>query len=419
MHQRVAAVLEQLGISGLRHRSIHGLSAGQRQRVAIGSALTLQPRVLVLDEPTSQLDPEAAEDVLSSLQRLSRDLGLTIVLSEHRLERVAPYADRVIYVPGAGQPPVCGTPRDVLAQMPFAPPVVQLAQALGWRPVPLTVEEAREFARQVELHPPDAVDGREAGKANGACIEAQGVWYDYDGVEALKGLELEVAEGELVALTGRNGSGKTTLLKHFVGLLRPRQGQVIVHGMDTQLARVEDLIEHVGYVPQNPSSLLFADTVRQELAFTRRAHHLPPADPDRWLELLGLDGLGERYPRDLSVGERQRVALAAILVAEPVTLLLDEPTRGLDPLEKASLAGFLKAQASRGYAVVVATHDVELAAQCAQRMIVLDEGRVVMDAPVGEVMTQRPIYSPQVNRLYGDPRILTVQDALEAQADEN
>jgi energy-coupling factor transport system ATP-binding protein len=415
MHQRIEEVLGQLGLARLRHRPISSLSAGQKQRVAIGSALTLRPQVLVLDEPTSQLDPRAAVDVLTTLQQLKREAGLTIVLSEHRLERVIPFADRVIFLPGEGQAPWSGTPRDVLPEMPFAPPLVQLARALGWEPLPLTVAEARRFARQLDLDPTPP-----AGKplSSSANIEAQEVCHDYDGIQALRGVSLRVGQGELVALTGPNGSGKTTLLKHFVGLLRPKSGRVVVHGWDTGTAKVEDLIEHVGYVPQDPSSLLFADTVREELQFTRRAHGLPPGEEHRWLETLGLLALCERYPRDLSVGERQRVALAAILAAEPVTLLLDEPTRGLDPVEKRSLADFLRVQVACGHSVIIATHDIELVAQCGQQLIVIDEGRVMADGPAGEVMSQLPVYRSQVNQLFGDPSLLTVQNVLELQAHE-
>jgi energy-coupling factor transport system ATP-binding protein len=419
MRQRVEEVLRQLGITELRERPISSLSAGQKQRVAIGSALTLQPRVLVLDEPTSQLDPEAAEEVLTTLQGLQRTLGLTVVLAEHRLERVVPYADRLIFVPGEGRAAISGTPRQVLPRMSFAPPVAQLAMALGWEPLPLTVDEARSFLGRSsrDAAASEASPVRLPGRP--ASVEAQRVWYDYEGIDALRGVDLQLRPGELVALTGPNGSGKTTLLKHLVGLLRPSRGRVIVHGLDTGTARMEQLIQHVGYVPQDPSSLLFADSVYQELQFTRQAHGLPPADIQPWLGPLGLTALAERYPRDLSVGERQRVALAAILVAEPATLLLDEPTRGLDPLEKASLARFLQGRVSRGGAVLMATHDVELVAQCAQRLLVLDDGQIVADGHPGQVMRQLPVYSPQVHQLFGDPSLLTYQDALERQARES
>jgi len=413
MRKRIEEVLDQLNIAGLRHRRIHSLSAGEKQRVAIGSVLTLQPKVLVLDEPTSQLDPQAAEEVLMTLRQLNQDLGLTIVLSEHRLERVIQYADRLIYLPAPGEPPLVGTPEEVLRQMPFAPPLVQLAKTFHWQPLPLTIKAARRFAAQVKLSPTE--QPRKKG-TDSACIEVHDAWYDYNGIEALCGLSLRVGRGELLALMGRNGSGKTTLLKNLVGLLHPKRGRVIINGLDTRHAAVETLIQHVGYVPQDPSSLLFADTVRQELEFTRRAHALPPTDVDRWLTTLGLAGLGQRYPRDLSVGERQRAALAAILVAEPSILLLDEPTRGLDPLEKQALADFLRAQTAEGRTVIIATHDVELAAKCAQRVIIMGEGQVVVDGPAYEVMGQSLVFASQVNKLFRDPRLLTVQDVLDAQA---
>lgn len=412
MRKRVEEVLDQLAIAHLRQRRISGLSAGEKQRVAIAAMLALQPRVLALDEPTSQLDPQSAEEVLTALRQLNHDLGLTIVLSEHRLERVVQYADRMIYLPALGAQPLQGRPEEILLQMPFAPPIVKLAQAFGWRPLPLTIKDARRFAAQMTLRP----GARSARGAEGAlAIQARDVWYDYDGSEALRGLSLTARQGELLALMGRNGSGKTTLLKHLVGLLRPKRGQVVVDGHDTRQAQVEDLIQHVGYVPQDPSALLFADTLRQELQFTRRAHGLPPADVEPWLQQLGLEGLSERYPRELSVGQKQRAALAAILVAEPSILLLDEPTRGLDPQEKQALARFLQGQAQEGHTVIMATHDVELAAECAQRVVILGEGQVVVDGPAREVMSQSLVFASQVNKLFRDPRLLTVQDVLEAQ----
>jgi energy-coupling factor transport system ATP-binding protein len=290
--------------------------------------------------------------------------------------------------------------------------LVQLAKALGWRPVPLTIEEARPFAAQVNLQALGATTPTIPVELGSTHMDVQEVWYNYNGMDALRGISLQAKGGELIALMGRNGSGKTTLLKHMVGLLHPRQGHVFAHGLDTRRATVEALIQRVGYVPQDPNSLLFADTVRQELEFTRHAHALSPGDADAWLAALGLTGLGERYPRDLSVGERQRVALAAILVAEPMTLLLDEPTRGLDPLEKGALAQFLQAQAAQGRAVIMATHDVELVAECAHRVIVISDGQVVADGPAREVMSQSSTFASQVNKLFGDPSLLTVQDVL-------
>jgi energy-coupling factor transport system ATP-binding protein len=423
MRKRVEEVLDQLNIAHLRRRQISTLSGGERQRVAIASLLTLHPRVLVLDEPTSQLDPQAAEEVLDTLVKLNRDLGLTIVLSEHRLERVAQYVDRVLYVPGLAQPPLIGPPGDVLARVPLVPPLIELGKLLEWSPLPLTIKEARRFARGLELGSradrasgttdlPGTGERDRAGHASGAsaALEIRGLRFAYNGTPALQGIDLQVQRGELVALMGRNGAGKSTLLKQCMGLLKPNEGQVRVLGVDTRRTPVEELGRHVGYVPQNPNALLFADTIAAELAFTRRIRGMPPADDLPLLRTLGLSGMRQRYPRDLSTGERQRVALAAVLVGDPELILLDEPTRGLDYGQKAALISFLREQKARGKAVLVVTHDVELVAQCAERVVLLGDGEIVVDGPVREVMSDSQVFASQINKLFRDPRYLTVQD---------
>jgi energy-coupling factor transport system ATP-binding protein len=421
MRKRVEEVLDQLSIAHLRHRRIETLSGGERQRVAIGSVLTLQPAVLVLDEPTSQLDPQAAEEVLTTLQKLNDDLGLTIVISEHRLERVAQFADRVCYLPGPGEAPIVGDPRRVLAEAELAPPLVELGRALGWQPVPLTIKEGRPFAADLL----DSMSGgqtrpaREETTANTAAatspvISAREVWYRYNGTDALKGVNLEVRRGELVALMGRNGSGKSTLLKNLVGLLQPQRGTIRVLNHDTRRTPLTEMTQWVGFVPQNPGRLLFSETLAEEVAFTCRAHRIPIADATSLLDELGLAGRSQAYPRDLSTGERQRAALAAILVAKPEILLLDEPTRGLDYTNKEQLTAILGDLRRKGVTVVMATHDVELVARCADRVVILGDGQLVVDGPVREVMTGSMVFASQINKLLRDNRFLTVDDVLRA-----
>ena len=436
MQVRVEEALDQLHIAHLRRRRLSSLSGGERQRVAIASVLTLRPEVLVLDEPTSQLDPQAAEEVLDTLVKLNHDLGLTIVLSEHRLERVVQYADQVIYMPGPGQTPLIGPPRQVLAQVSLVPPLVELGKRLGWSPLPLTIKEARRYTRSLDLRPPEPGDlsatleggervvrQEEAGPAVGVAetlhevtapaIEIEGLRFAYNGHLVLRGIDLRVNAGEFVAVMGRNGAGKTTLLKQCIGLLKPNGGRVHVLGHDTGRTSVETLAQQVGYVPQNPNALLFADSVAEELAFTRRAQGLPAGDDATLLRTVGLEGMRDRYPRDLSAGERQRVALAAVLVSDPALILLDEPTRGLDYTQKAALAGFLQDQKRRGKTVVMVTHDVELVAQCAERVILLGDGEIAVDGPVRTVMTGSQVFASQVNKLFRDPRYLTVDDVVE------
>jgi len=432
MRKRVEEVLDQMALAHLRRRRISTLSGGERQRVAIAAVLALQPEVLVLDEPTSQLDPQAAEEVLVALRHLNEDLGLTVILSEHRLERVVQYVDRILYMPALGAAPFLDRPRSVAAQLPLVPPLLELGRRLGWQPLPLTIKEGRVHAKAL-------LDGlaREAGspvvpaKSNGnghkaaalpasptgaALVEMRDVSYSYAGRPALRGVSLDVKQGEFVALMGRNGSGKSTLLKQIVGLMRPDGGQVVVAGQDTRRTPMEDIIRTVGYVPQHPGSLLFSETLAAELAFTQHGHGLP-ADSGRAQELLNRLGLGTmagRNPRDLSGGEQQRAALASILVADPQVMLFDEPTRGLDYLQKRALAALLTELKREGRAIVMATHDVELAAACADRVVLLAEGQVVVDGPAREVMADSQVFSSQINKLFRDPRFLVVDDVLQA-----
>jgi energy-coupling factor transporter ATP-binding protein EcfA2 len=424
MRKRVEEVLDALGIASLRNRAVSSLSGGEQQRVAIAAALALQPKILVLDEPTSQLDPQSAEDVLSALVRLNADLGLTIVLAEHRLERVLQYADRVVFLPEAGATPLAGDPREVMEAVALTPPLVTLGKALGWRPLPLTIKEGRRFAGALSLEhgvcrddlPPSGRPAVQASDPRPPVLNARDVWLAYDGAEVLRGVSLAVGGGELIALMGRNGSGKTTLLRTIVGLARPQRGQVMVNGASVLGQSTADICRQVGYVPQNPAALLFADAVRDELLITLRNHGLDettaPVEPGELLETLGLSDVATLYPRDLSTGQRQRTALASVLVTRPQVLLLDEPTRGLDYAAKATLTGILKRWQAQGTAIVMVTHDVELVATCADRVALMAEGEIVVDGPVRQVLSESAIFSSQINKLFGAPSLLTVDDVL-------
>jgi energy-coupling factor transporter ATP-binding protein EcfA2 len=260
------------------------------------------------------------------------------------------------------------------------------------------------------------------------AVEMRGVRFSYDGNSVLRGVDLTIGQGEFVAVMGRNGAGKSTLLKHCIGLLSPEKGQVRVLGRDTRSVAVEDLARQVGYVPQNPNALLFADTVADELAFTRRVQGRSTVRDDstaefnaRLLESLGLEGMALRYPRDLSGGERQRVALAAVLVGDPELILLDEPTRGLDYEQKRALVRFLKNlrvantdNKQTKKTILMVTHDVELVAQCAERVILMGDGEIVVDGPVRQVMNGSQVFASQINKLFRDPRFLTVNDVMDA-----
>lgn len=424
MRIRVEEVLDLLDLAPLRDRLLDTLSGGERQRVAIAAALAFRPRILALDEPTSQLDPKSAEDVLQALVRLNADLGLTILLAEHRLERVLPFVDQLISLSAAGDPVVQGDPAEVLPQIELVPPLVELARKLDWKPLPLTIKEGRRHSRcWLNEHPAISKKVKPVPRTTGKpYLHAERVEVSFEGQNVLQGAELQVWPGEIVALMGRNGAGKTTLLKSLVGLVQPRRGQIWVAGQNIAGRAVADICQHVGYLPQNPGALLFADTVRDELAITLRNHGLSPAeapvDPEVLLEILGLAEKAGAYPRDLSVGEQQRVALAAVTITRPGALLLDEPTRGLDYRAKQKLVDLLRRWQSEGLAILLVTHDVELAALAANRVVLLSQGEVIANGSPGEVLASSPLFAPQVARLFPETGWLTVADVLNGEVEE-
>jgi energy-coupling factor transport system ATP-binding protein len=410
MRKRVEEVLDLLGIAALRHRDPATLSGGERQRVAVAAALAIQPRILVLDEPTSQLDPWGAEDVLTALTRLNEDLGLTVVLAEHRLERVIGHANRLRVLDRGGV--IDGGPREVLAacDQGLTPPLVRLGRALDWSPLPLTIKDGRAMVVS-DLWTPRSPDPSPARPGGSPVVEFRRVSASYGRRTVLREIDLDLRPGELVALMGRNGSGKTTLLRSVIGFHRPAAGCILVAGRDAVKRDPADLAADVGYLPQRPTSILFRESVRDELAFTLQHRPRPGLDPDQLLAELELAHLADRHPRDLSAGEQERVALAAVLVAAPRLLLLDEPTRGMDYFRKQALAALLHRLRESGTAILVATHDVEWVAGLATRVVLLGDGEIVADGSPREVLSGSLTFASQINKLYGDG-FLTVEDVL-------
>jgi len=418
MRRRVEETLDLLGLADLRTRPLRTLSGGERQRVAIGSVLAAHPKVLVLDEPTSALDPAAAEEVLAAIQRLVHDLGLTVLLAEHRLERVVQYADRVIRLSDDGRTVESGTPAEIMAHATSAPPVVALGRLAGWTPLPLTVRDARRLAgplrERLSLAPVPLE--RATPVPAPAVATVSKVTVSYGRVPALRSVTLSVAPGEIVAVMGRNGAGKSTLLHTLVGLRRPDSGEVRVGGRAPADLPARTLLAHVGLVPQEPGDLLYADTVLAECAASDRDAGLAPGSTAALLDQLAPDVAGAIHPGDLSEGQRLALVLAIVLAAEPPLLLLDEPTRGLDYGAKERLVVILRDLAARGHAIVLATHDVELVADAASRTLVLAEGEIVADGPTADVVVASPTFAPQVSKILGPGPWLTVSQVAAALA---
>ena len=433
MFRRVAEVMSFLNLSPLKDEFTANLSGGQKQKVALASVLAMKPRVLILDEPTSQLDPAAADEFLYLVERLNREMGYTVVLIEQRLDRCFHLADRVAFM-DRGEILHTGTAAEaarwqVQHTLPFIPPVSRFFVSIGSAVVPMTVKDGR---RELEKYfaapvPATGIYDRQiedpgqwsAGKT--AVLEVEDIWFTYEnGREALKGVSLTVARGDFLVIMGENAAGKSTLLKMIPGILKPGRGRVTVLGEDTGNSTPASMARKIGYLSQNPNDYLFEDTVEGELRFT--LNNLGRADQgmvDGVLEKLDLNGVRGANPRDLSGGERQRVALASVLVAGPELLLLDEPTRGMDYSLKNELGTLLQGLNERGLTTILVTHDVEFAAEYARRVTMMFDGRITGDGSKYQVLKGSAFYSPQMARLFNNIRdnILTVDDAIESMKD--
>lgn len=416
MRIRVEEVLDLLDLASLRERSISTLSGGERQRVAIAAVLALRPQVLLLDEPTSQLDPKSAEDVLRSLVRLNEDLGLTIIIAEHRLERVLRYSDRLLFMDN-GRITVDDPAREALKEIPLVPPMTKVARALGWDPLPITVKEGKRYASKMVIERTEPSRVRNVGKlakeGEPPLLKLTNIHFAYNGKDVLNGINLEAFPGEVLTIMGRNGSGKSTLLKCVMGMLQPAKGNIQVRGRDTAGRDTVDLAHEIAYLPQNPSDLLFAESVREEFEITLRNHGIIRQNGvDSLIANLGLSDFQSAYPRDLSTGQRQRVALGCVAVTMPPLLLMDEPTRGLDTRTKDELIAIWRDWLRQGMGLILVTHDVEMAAAISDWVVILSQGEVISSGPPAEVLRGSPLFAPQIARLFPNSNWLTADDVL-------
>ncbi|MDX9798310.1 MAG: energy-coupling factor transporter ATPase [Bacteroidales bacterium] len=430
MKKRIEESLDAVNISRLRDKTIHELSGGQKQKVAIASALATHPEVLLLDEPTSELDPGSAESVLNVIEKINDELGLTIILVEHRLERVIHHVDRMLMI-DSGKILYDGSPRKLKSNnvkdwKVGMPPVTRLAlnfeKEMMNKEMPLTVKEARLSLKEVLTNPKNKVTWEKKESSKKVTLSMDKVFFSYDGEkDVLKDISFNVFEGDMITLMGKNASGKTTLVKLMNGLIKPRKGKILLFGKKISDYPLEELIQKVGIVFQDPNLHLFNDTVQKEVEFVLRNlkvdENLIKKKTEGILKYFKIYQYKNSYPHDLSGGERQRVALASVLVSDPEILILDEPTRGMDYYLKRELISYLREKAKT---VIMITHDIETAAEFSNRVILLSEGKIISDGNKRDVLSKALLFSPQINRLiqpyvkFGIPDdTLTVEEALE------
>ena len=444
--QRADAALELVGLGELADRDTAQMSGGQQQRLAIAGILAMQPELMVLDEPTSELDPAGTEQVFALVQSLSEEVGRTVVMVEHEPELVAAWADRLLVLADGrlvfnGPPAQFFTEPDLVRSAGLrAPGVTELAIALrdaGLLPaaalLPTTVDQAldllaptRTSGAVVTSHTSgtETPAQSDTGPDTPVVLTAEGLGHRYpSGVEALKDVNLQVRRGEFVALLGRNGAGKTTFARHLNGLLRPTVGQVSIHGHPTGSRPLHELATEVGYVFQNPDHQIFATSVRDEIAFglrnLGRDEEAIAARVTEVLDQVGMPDLADVHPYRLGKGQRQRLAVASVLALEPDILVIDEPTTGQDWTGAVAMLDLVRELNRAGHTIVMITHDMVLASQYARRAVVFDSGTVRADLPIEKVFADTELLHsadlrpPQVTELaerLGLPPVGSVQD---------
>ena len=413
MRKRIEETLDLLSLTALRNRTIATLSGGEQQRVAIGAALVTHPKVLVLDEPTSALDPIAAEEVLSILHRLVHDLSLTVVIAEHKLERVIQFADRIVQINGDGVAKV-GTPEQILLESPIAPPIVHLARALGLKEIGVSVRDMRRMTTEIREGEYVQEPAKMAPIGN-PIISIESLSLNFADKQVLKQVSANVFAHEIVAVMGRNGAGKSSLLKSLAGIMDGITGAVLVDSQDPQKLKGTVRRESIGFIPQEPSDLLYGQSVAIECAQADSDNDVPKGTTVSVLNQL-VPGISlHAHPRDLSEGQRLGLALSVVLSGNPKILILDEPTRGLDYQAKNELTRILIEFArATGKCVLLATHDVELVAELASRVIFIADGEIVADGTTLDVLLSSPAFAPQVSKVMSPQPWLKVSDVIAA-----
>lgn len=415
IRRRVGEMASYFGIQNWFRSSTDVLSGGQKQLLNLAAVMVMQPRVLILDEPTGQLDPIAASDFIATLQKLNRELGLTILLAEHRLEEVFPIADRVLMMDD-GKVLLYDTPRKIgqklakmqdrsmLAGLPSAVRIFHAVNTEGR--CPLTVREGRDF---LETHFKPQKEKPAAAEYNHherTAVELKNVWFRYERntADILRGVSLRVYSGECFCILGGNGTGKTTALNVISGLDKASQGKVFIDGRQIKEYRGNSLYrKKLAFLPQNPQTVFVKDSVRADFAEFLQALDISKSERAARIAhiagQLGIAQLLDRHPYDLSGGEQQKCALAKVLLSEPAILLLDEPTKGLDAAFKQSFKQILKELKKNGMTIIMVTHDVEFAAEAADRCGLFFDGEILSADIPSRFFAENNFYTTAANRI--------------------
>lgn len=433
MRKRVAEMVHFFGMEDLLHEKPSQLSGGQKQMLNLLSVLLLKPNVLLLDEPTSQLDPVAAKDLIIMLERLNKEMGMTIIIVEHRLEDLFAIADQVVMME-EGKIAYEGTSREVIYNVShdehtdfqsYIPSIARLYMKEEKQPskeaIPLTVKESKAWLASLpSINQKKAAEHIPKSYDKEVMLSFQKVYFQYERHTpfVLKNLQLEIHRGDFFALVGGNASGKTTLLKLCIGLMKPQRGSVTFAGKDVHKLKPKELSEQMAYLPQNPQTYFVEDSIEKEMKSIIDQHRIENGEEkiSNMLHKFGITHLRHRHPYDCSGGELQRAALACMLLSEPEILFVDEPTKGLDPISKERFAHILKQLHRQHITIVMVTHDIEFAAKHVERCTMMFDGEITVDASPYELFTGNYFYTTAINRATrasNRREVLTLEEAWE------
>jgi energy-coupling factor transport system ATP-binding protein len=426
MRNRVAEMVHYFGTESFLNRKTHELSGGMKQQINLASVLLMQPEILLLDEPTAQLDPVSAREFLDILVRLNEEFGMTIILAEHRLDDVFTLADKIVLM-DSGQIIANGKPHEVLDQIwnsesrPFVPSIPSLYLSSTHKHLsthlPLSVKEGRGWVQSLALQSrPNEKKELPLGKENNLLV-VKDLFFRYrkEEPDILKDCQFSLMKGEIYALLGGNGSGKSTFLKIIANLIKANKGKIILDDKPIKAWKNKDLAKKIGYLPQNPKLFFVHDTVKQELDETRKLWGIESVEVEKLLNRLNITQLIDKHPYDLSGGELQKAALACILLRKPDILLLDEPTKGLDPISKKNFADSLIELRNGGKTVLMSTHDIEFAASFATKCGMMFQGEISSENVPKQFFKGNFFYTTMVQRLFRhmpESNVVTLEEAI-------
>ncbi|WP_040306642.1 ABC transporter ATP-binding protein [Caloramator australicus] len=415
MKKNIAEVSNLFNLDFIKEKSINNISGGERQKVEIASVVAMDPEVILLDEPTSQLDPISADEILNAINKLNKDMGKTIILVEQRLDKSFDMADKILIMQNGRITNEIGKDEIniYIDKINFLPKVSIIFKEAGFKAVPLNIKEAKKIIANKNV--PNKRDSN-IKSFKDEILKVEDLYFEYSpNRPILKNINFNLHKGEVLGIMGHNGAGKTTLSKILVGLIKKFKGKIILNGKEIERLNDVERVKSIGYLAQNPTLYFGRDTVFDEVSYSLR--NIGDFDREKLIELLkkfDLYGIMDKNPRDLSGGQKQRLAIACTVVTKPDILILDEPTRGIDIYHKIEIGNFIKEYASLGKSVIIITHDSDFVGDFCDSTMIMHQGEIVAHGKTLDILYDAIYYSPQISRIFKDKiKVVNSKEGIE------